>query len=75
MYGTLGIAGFLSVVGAACVLFTMWVAFQTKPGDEGSTLLNVDRGEELLFVIIEVLQNRTSRSVIESACAFVSSTH
>lgn len=51
LYLQLGFGGFLTVVGTTTMLFTIAVAFCTDPSSEGSSLLHIDRGEELMFMI------------------------
>lgn len=50
MYKFLGFTGFVVVVGVFIIIATISVAFQTVPGDHSSTVLNVDRFEEFLFL-------------------------
>ncbi len=54
-YQKLRFSGTLVVVGAAIILFTMLVAFQTDASGSGALFLNVDRGEQILFTIVGVV--------------------
>jgi hypothetical protein len=55
LYDKLKYGGYLAVVGTIIILFTIGVAFQTDPNSPSSSLLNVDRGEEVLFLITGML--------------------
>jgi H+/Cl- antiporter ClcA len=50
-YSKLGYAGFLSVIGALVIIFTVFIAFQTDPANPGKGYLNVDHYEETLFIL------------------------
>ena len=51
IYEALRFTGFLVVVGAAIIIFTAVVAFQTPSGEANAGFLNITSSEQVLFMI------------------------